>query len=150
MLEIAKEKTAKENETIPYVEGDGMNLAFESNTFDAVTIAWGLRNFSNWQDGLIELHRVLKTGGRLVILEFSAPVVPGIKQAFNFYFSHILPRIGGAVSGKRSAYEYLPDSVSRFPDQKNLAEMMRQIGFAEVEYKNLSGGIVAIHTGTKI
>ena len=119
MLAVAKEKTFKENQTIPYIEGDGMNLAFEDKIFDAVTIAFGLRNFSNWQDGLKELHRVLKTGGKIAILEFSAPVVPGFRQAFQFYFSHVLPRIGGAVSGSRGAYEYLPDSVSRFPDQKN-------------------------------
>lgn len=150
MLAIAKEKTIKENEKIPYIEGDGMNLAFETETFDAVTIAFGLRNFSNWQDGLNELHRVLKKGGRLAILEFSAPIVPGFRQAFQFYFSHVLPRIGGAVSGSRGAYEYLPDSVSRFPDQKKLAAMMREIGFETVEYKNLTGGIAAIHTGTKI
>lgn len=150
MLEIAKDKTAKENEAITYIEGDGMNLAFESNTFDAVTIAFGLRNFSNWHDGLIELHRVLKSNGKLAILEFSVPIVPGFRQMFQFYFSHVLPRIGGAVSGSRGAYEYLPDSVSRFPDQKKLAEMMREIGFKEVEYKNLTGGIAAIHTGTKV
>ncbi len=150
MLEIAKDKTAKENETIPYIEGDGMNLAFTDNSFDAVTIAFGLRNFSNWQDGLKELHRVLKPGGKLAILEFSAPVAPGFRQLFQFYFSHVLPRIGGAVSGSRGAYEYLPDSVSRFPDQKKLAAMMREIGFKDVEYKNLTGGIAAIHIGTKV
>ncbi len=149
MLAIAKEKTEKSDEQIPYIEGDGMNLSFADKTFDAVTIAFGLRNFSNWQDGLKELHRVLKKDGRIVILEFSAPVVPGFRQIFNFYFSHVLPRIGGAVSGSRGAYEYLPDSVSRFPDQKNLAKMMREIGFSGVEYKNLTGGIAAIHTGVK-
>ncbi len=150
MLAIAKDKTEKSDEQIPYIEGDGMNLSFADKTFDAVTIAFGLRNFSNWQDGLKELHRVLKKGGRIAILEFSAPVVPGFRQIFNFYFSHVLPRIGGAVSGSRGAYEYLPDSVSRFPDQKNLAKMMGEIGFSGVEYKNLTGGIAAIHTGVKI
>lgn len=150
MLAVAKEKTLKENQTIPYIEGDGMNLAFEDKIFDAVTIAFGLRNFSNWQDGLKELHRVLKTGGKIAILEFSAPIVPGFRQAFQFYFSHVLPRIGGAVSGSRGAYKYLPDSVSKFPDQKKLSAMMREIGFKTVEYKNLTGGIAAIHTGEKI
>ena len=149
MLEIAFEKNAKNNASIPYTEADGMNLSFADASFDAVTIAFGLRNFSNWQDGLRELHRVLKSGGKLVILEFSTPVVPGFRQAFQFYFSTILPRIGGAVSGSRGAYEYLPNSVSKFPDQKNLAAMMRETGFSDVEYKNLTGGIAAIHSGTK-
>jgi len=149
MLEIAFEKNAKNNASIPYTEADGMNLSFADASFDAVTIAFGLRNFSNWQDGLRELHRVLKSGGKLVILEFSTPVVPGFRQAFQFYFSTILPRIGGAVSGSRGAYEYLPNSVSKFPDQKNLVAMMRETGFSDVEYKNLTGGIAAIHSGTK-
>jgi demethylmenaquinone methyltransferase / 2-methoxy-6-polyprenyl-1,4-benzoquinol methylase len=149
MLEIAREKNAKNQLSIPYIEGDGMNLSFADKTFDAVTIAFGLRNFSNWEAGLRELHRVLKTGGKLAVLEFSTPVIPGFRQLFQFYFSRILPRIGGAVSGSRGAYEYLPDSVSKFPDQKNLAAMMREIGFADVEYKNLTGGIAAIHLGVK-
>ena len=149
MLEIALEKNAKNQTAIPYVEADGMNLSFADETFDAVTIAFGLRNFSNWQDGLVELHRILKKGGKLAILEFTTPVVPGFKQLFNLYFTQILPRIGGAVSGSRGAYEYLPDSVSRFPDQKGLVKMMEQTGFADVEYKNLTGGIAALHIGTK-
>jgi demethylmenaquinone methyltransferase/2-methoxy-6-polyprenyl-1,4-benzoquinol methylase len=150
MLEIAFDKNAKNKTAIPYIEADGMNLSFAENTFDAVTIAFGLRNFSNWQDGLIELHRILKKGGKLAILEFTTPVVPGFKQLFNLYFTQILPRIGGAVSGSRGAYEYLPDSVSRFPDQKGLVKMMQETGFTDVEYKNLTGGIAALHTGTKI
>lgn len=150
MLEIAFDKNDKNAVKIPYVEADGMNLSFADNTFDAVTIAFGLRNFSNWQNGLIEFHRVLKPGGKLVILEFSTPVLPGFRQLFQFYFSAILPRIGGAVSGSRGAYEYLPDSVSRFPDQKNLLKMMNSVGFNSVEYKNLTGGVAAIHSGVKL
>jgi demethylmenaquinone methyltransferase/2-methoxy-6-polyprenyl-1,4-benzoquinol methylase len=149
MLTIAKEKNAKNHTSIPYFEADGMNLSFADDSFNAVTIAFGLRNFSNWENGLRELHRVLKKGGRLAVLEFSTPVIPGFKQIFNLYFTQILPRIGGAVSGSRGAYEYLPDSVSRFPNQKNLAAMMTEIGFSNVEYQNLTGGIAAIHTGTK-
>jgi demethylmenaquinone methyltransferase/2-methoxy-6-polyprenyl-1,4-benzoquinol methylase len=149
MLEIASDKNKKTDFSIPYVEADGMNLSFGHETFDAVTVAFGLRNFSNWKDGLKELHRILKTGGKLVILEFSSPVIPGFRRIFQFYFSHILPRIGGAFSGSRGAYEYLPDSVSKFPDQKNLAAMMSQIGFSDVEYKNLTGGIAAIHFGVR-
>jgi demethylmenaquinone methyltransferase/2-methoxy-6-polyprenyl-1,4-benzoquinol methylase len=150
MLEIAFDKNQKNALKIPYVEADGMNLSFADASFDAVTIAFGLRNFSNWQNGLIEFHRILKPGGKIVILEFSTPIVPGFRQAFQFYFSNILPRIGGAVSGSRGAYEYLPDSVSKFPDQKNLAKMMLETGFSDVEYKNLTGGIAAIHSGVKL
>ena len=149
MLAIAKEKNAPENLFIPYLEADGMNLSFADETFDAVTIAFGLRNFSNWQAGLIELHRILKVGGKLVILEFSAPVVPGFRQAFQFYFTKILPKIGGVFSGSRGAYEYLSESVARFPDQKGLLKMMLESGFSDVEYKNLTGGIAAIHLGVK-
>jgi len=149
MLEIASGKNEKRELKIPYTEADGMNLSFADETFDAVTIAFGLRNFSNWQAGLRELHRVLKASGKLVILEFSTPIIPGFRQAFQFYFSSILPRIGGAVSGSRGAYEYLPNSVTKFPDQKNLARMMSETGFANVEYKNLTGGVAAIHTGRK-
>lgn len=149
MLAVAAEKNAKVSLNIPYVEADAMTLGFADATFDAVTIAFGLRNLPNFKDGLAEMHRILKPGGKLCVLEFSAPVVPGFRQAFNFYFTRVLPRIGGAVSGSRGAYEYLPDSVSKFPDQKGLAALMRETGFDDVEYLNLTGGIAAIHTGTR-
>ena len=147
MLKIAKEKTRKQSQKIPYIEGDALNLSFADESFDAVTIAFGLRNLANFEDGIRELKRILKPNGKLVILEFSAPRVPGLRQTFQFYFSHILPRIGGAFSGSRGAYEYLPDSVSKFPDQKRLVEMLKNEGFSDVEYKNLTGGIAAIHIG---
>lgn len=149
MLDIAYQKTSGENLTIPYIEGDAMSLSFADESFDALTIAFGLRNLSNFADGLKELHRVVKKGGRIAVLEFSSPIVPGFRGLFNLYFTQILPRIGGAVSGSRGAYEYLPDSVSKFPDQKNLAKLMSETGFRGVEYKNLTGGIAAIHTGTR-
>ena len=149
MLAVAFDKNVRAETKIPYLEADGMNLSFADETFDAVTIAFGLRNFSNWQNGLTELRRILKTGGKLAILEFSTPLVPGFRQAFQFYFSNVLPRIGGMVSGSRGAYEYLPDSVSRFPDQKNLVKMVQETGFSDVEYKNLTGGIAALHIGTR-
>ena len=109
MLEIAFEKNAKNQQSIPYIEGDALNLPFADDSFDAATIAFGLRNLANWEDGLTELRRVLKTGGRLLILEFSSPVIPGFGQRFSFYFSTVLPRIVGAVSGSRGAFEYLAD-----------------------------------------
>jgi demethylmenaquinone methyltransferase / 2-methoxy-6-polyprenyl-1,4-benzoquinol methylase len=149
MLAIAKDKTGEARELIPYVEGDAMRLPFADSTFNAVTIAFGLRNLSNFRDGLTELGRILKPGGKLAVLEFSSPVVPGFRGLFNFYFTKILPRIGGIVSGSQGAYEYLPDSVSKFPDQKKLVELMKSTGFASVEYVNLTGGIAAIHSGVK-
>ena len=145
MLTVAAEKSG----SIPLVEGDAMNLGFADTSFDAVTIAFGLRNLSNFSDGLAEFHRILKPGGKLAVLEFSSPIVPGFSQAFNFYFTRILPRIGGAVSRSRGAYQYLPDSVSKFPNQARLAALMRETGFDDVEYTNLTGGIAAIHIGTK-
>ncbi|MEJ7624219.1 MAG: bifunctional demethylmenaquinone methyltransferase/2-methoxy-6-polyprenyl-1,4-benzoquinol methylase UbiE [Pyrinomonadaceae bacterium] len=147
MLEIAAGKTT--SLTIPYVEADAMSLPFADNSFDAVTIAFGLRNLPNVVDGLRELRRITKPGGRVAILEFSTPVIPGLGRLFNFYFSHVLPRIGGAISGKRGAYEYLPDSVSKFPGQKQLARMIEESGFIKVSYRNLSGGIAALHIGDK-
>ncbi len=149
MLTIAFEKAADKEMAIPFVEADAMRLAWPDETFDAVTIAFGLRNLSNFSDGLKELRRILKTGGKLVVLEFSSPVVPGFRGLFNFYFTRILPRIGGVVSGSRGAYEYLPDSVSRFPDQKGLVKMMTDVGFESVTYTNLTGGIAAIHIATR-
>ena len=150
MLAIADAKTAEANVSIPYVEGDAMRLPFADDSFDALTIAFGLRNLSNFGEGLAELRRVLKPNGKLVVLEFSKPIIPGFDRLFDLYFTKILPRIGGAVSGSRGAYEYLRDSVSKFPDQKGLVELMRTAGFAAVRYTNLTGGIAAIHNGTKV
>jgi demethylmenaquinone methyltransferase/2-methoxy-6-polyprenyl-1,4-benzoquinol methylase len=150
MLEIAARKArANVSSEIPFVEGDALKLPFAGSSFDAVTIAFGLRNLASVEVGLKELRRVLKPGGRAAILEFSSPVIPGFRALFHFYFTRVLPRIGGMISGSRGAYEYLPDSVSRFPDQKRLAALMNDAGFEEVEYKNLTGGVAALHMGTR-
>jgi demethylmenaquinone methyltransferase/2-methoxy-6-polyprenyl-1,4-benzoquinol methylase len=149
MLEIAAGKVQANVSEIPFVEGDALRLPFADGTFDAVSIAFGLRNLSSVETGLNELRRVLKAGGRVAILEFSRPVVPGFRALFHFYFTRVLPRLGGMISGSRGAYEYLPDSVSRFPDQKQLVTMMCEVGFEEVEYQNLTGGIAALHLGTR-
>ena len=145
MLDVAVGK----NDSLSYIEADAMSLPVHDDQFDAVTIAFGLRNLPNFRNGLVEMLRILKPGGRLVVLEFTEPVIPGFGRLFNFYFSHILPRIGGMVSGSRGAYEYLPDSVSKFPAQKELAALMSDVGFTGVRFTNLTGGIAAIHVGIK-
>lgn len=150
MLEIAGRKAISTNtEKVSFVEGDALKLPFADSSFEAVTIAFGLRNLSNVDRGLVELLRVLKPNGRAAILEFSTPVLPGFRNLFQFYFKRVLPKVGGMIGGSRTAYEYLPDSVSRFPDQKRLAAMMTVAGFTEVHYENLTGGIAAIHLGTR-
>lgn len=149
MLDVAQRKAVKQTAAVPFIEGDALNLPFPGESFDGVTIAFGLRNLASFADGLKELFRVTRSGGGVVILEFSKPTVPGFRALFQFYFQRVLPLLGGAVSGSKSAYEYLPDSVRRFPDQDELAAMMRDVGFEKVEYSNLTGGVAAIHFGKK-
>ena len=146
MLELAAQKKPQ----ISFVEGDALQLPFGDAAFDAVTIGFGLRNLSSVENGLHELRRVLKPNGWAAILEFSRPVVPGFRSLAAAYCTRLLPRIGGMISGSRSAYEYLPDSVSRFPDQETLSAMMRDVGFAEVAFQNLTGGVAALHTGRRL
>ncbi len=149
MLAVAAEKNAGAGLAIPYVEADAMRLPCADASFDAVTIAFGLRNLPNFENGLMELLRVLKPGGRLVVLECSHPPVPVFREAYEFYFNTLLPRIGGLVSGSRSAYQYLPSSVSKFPDQRALAALMEKAGFINIRWQNLTGGIAALHSGAK-
>lgn len=149
MLEIAARKTAACEPGLPLIEGDALCLPFRDGSFDAVTIAFGLRNVSNVERGLAELLRVLKPGGFAAVLEFSRPVVPGFSFLFNVYFTRVLPFLGGLISGSKNAYQYLPDSVTRFPDQRELTSLMSQVGFKEVEYQNLTGGIAALHSGKR-
>lgn len=145
MLEIAARKAPQ----ICFIEGDALRLPFKGCSFDAATIAFGLRNFSSVEEGLKELRRILRPGGWVAILEFSTPVVRGFRGLFSFYLRKVLPRIGGLISGSRSAYEYLPDSVTRFANQEQLATMMREAGFEGVTFENLTGGVAALHTGRR-
>ena len=143
------ERAARKQPRIAFVEGDALQLPFDEGVFDAVTIAFGLRNLSSVERGLSELQRVLKPSGWAAILEFSKPVVPGFRSLAAAYCTRLLPRIGGLISGSRSAYEYLPDSVARFPDQETLSAMMSDAGFADVGFENLTGGVAALHTGRR-
>jgi demethylmenaquinone methyltransferase/2-methoxy-6-polyprenyl-1,4-benzoquinol methylase len=145
MLEIAVRKSQPNTRRVKFVEGDALALPFLDRSFDAVTIGFGLRNFAAPEVGLTELLRVLRPGGLLAVLEFSKPQVLGMRQLFQLYFTKVLPLLGGIISGSRSAYSYLPDSVKTFPDQKQLASMIRKVGFDQVSYQNLTGGIAALH-----
>ena len=149
MLRIATSKASRRGFEIPFIEGDALSLPFRDRSFEAATIAFGLRNLAGVQAGVKELFRVLKPGGRVIVLEFSKPTTPVLRSLFRIYFTKVLPLFGGLISGSMSAYQYLPDSVSRFPDQKELASMMTQVGFAEVTFQNLSGGIAALHLGMR-
>ena len=145
MLDLAKQKSSQ----LPFIEGDGLRLPFADATFDALTAGFVVRNLADVEDGLREFRRVLKPRGVVAILEFSQPTVPGVRQFVRFYYSRLLPSIGGWFSGSRSAYEYLPNSIGKFPNQETLAGMMRAVGFEDVEFENLSGGIAALHTGRR-
>jgi demethylmenaquinone methyltransferase / 2-methoxy-6-polyprenyl-1,4-benzoquinol methylase len=145
MLELARQKASQ----IPFIEGDGLRLPFPEATFDVVTAGFALRNLANVEEGLQEFRRVLKPGGMVVILEFSQPTVPGVRQFVRFYYSRLLPAIGGWFSGSRKAYEYLPNSIKKFPNQEQLAGMMHATGYTEIEFENLSGGIAAVHSGRR-
>lgn len=134
---------------IELLAGDSENLPFGENKFDAVTVAFGVRNFENLEKGLSEIWRVLKPGGKLVILEFSRPTAFPMKQAYNFYFKAILPRIGRLVSSDNSAYTYLPESVAAFPDGVNFLRILETVGFKQTQCKALTFGISSIYTATK-
>jgi demethylmenaquinone methyltransferase/2-methoxy-6-polyprenyl-1,4-benzoquinol methylase len=149
MLSIAATKAARSDSRVPFVEGDALQLPFGDRSFDAATIAFGLRNLSSVAAGLRELLRVLKPGGRVAVLEFSKPKLALMRGLFGIYFTKILPLFGGWLSGSKSAYQYLPDSVSRFPDQNELASLMKEAGFEQVSFRNLTGGIAALHVGER-
>ena len=149
MLDIAAGKASERGFAIPFLEGDALKLPFRDQSFDGVTIAFGLRNLTSFEGGLKELRRVLRPGGTLAVLEFSKPRMPILRSFFRVYFTKLLPLLGGLISGSKSAYEYLPDSVSRFPDQALLAALMEEVGFTEVAFQNLTGGIAALHIGKR-
>ncbi|WP_293174588.1 bifunctional demethylmenaquinone methyltransferase/2-methoxy-6-polyprenyl-1,4-benzoquinol methylase UbiE [Oceanithermus sp.] len=149
MLELARAKAERAGVDVRFVEADALALPFADASFDAITVAFGFRNFADYGRGLAEFQRVLAPGGRAVILEFPPPPKGFLGRAYRFYFWRLLPWIGGVISGKPEAYRYLPSSVERFPEPERLAEMMRAAGFAEVRWRRLTGGIAAVHVGDK-
>ena len=129
--------------------GDALSLPFAEGTFAGATVGFGVRNLSDLEGGLGELHRVLTPGGRLVILEFTVPPNPVLRRLYHVYFHHVLPRVGRWVSRHPWAYSYLPESVKAFPGPEGLERSMAEAGFRETGHLLLSGGIAALHWGTK-
>ncbi len=135
---------------LTWVVGDAMALPFEANTFDTYTISFGIRNVTRVQDALNEAYRVLKPGGRLVVLEFSQLPSAPLQKAYDLYSFNVIPRMGQAIANDRDSYQYLVESSRNFPDQETFAGMIRTAGFDQVKYRNLSMGIAALHSGWKI
>ncbi len=147
MLAVGREKAARHasGELVELIEGDAEAMPFEDNSFDAILVAFGVRNFGDLGGGLREMNRVLRPGGSAVVLEFSQPTAVPIKQLYGFYSKHILPRIGGAISGDSGAYKYLPDSVAAFPYGDAFLKRMAEAGFASGVCERLTFGIASLY-----
>jgi demethylmenaquinone methyltransferase/2-methoxy-6-polyprenyl-1,4-benzoquinol methylase len=127
-----------------------MALPFEDNSFDTYTISFGIRNVTRVQDALNEAYRVLRPGGRLMVLEFSQLPNEGLQKLYDLYSFNVIPRMGQLIAGDRDSYQYLVESIRQFPDQETFASMIRLAGFEQVKYRNLTMGIAALHSGWKI
>lgn len=151
MLRVGRQKIVKEQLTskIELLEGDSEAIKFSNNTFDAVTVAFGVRNFENLETGLREIYRVLKPGAQLVVLEFSKPKNTAFRKLYNLYMGIIAPEMAGWFSKNKKAYQYLNDSAKAFPDRQHFVEILERIGFSDIECKPLSLGICCIYCGRK-
>ena len=151
MLEVGKEKITNKNldSRIKLINGDAENLAFNNETFDAITVGFGVRNFENLEKGLNEIYRVIKKGGYVAILEPSYPEKFPLKQLFNFYFETITPIIGNLISKDYKAYSYLSKSVKNFPSSNNFIDQLKQIGFSKCNHYSLTFGVVSLYIAIK-
>lgn len=151
MLSIGRKKIKEKklDSVINLETGDSENLHFADESFDAVMVAFGVRNFENLEKGLREMHRVLSPKGMVLVLEFSKPVKFPVKQLYNFYFKNILPGLGRLISGNSSAYTYLPDSVGKFPIGEAFIKLLENVGFNDTKHHSLTFGIASIYTGIK-
>ena len=149
MLEEGRKRLINEGivGNVEFKQINAEEIPFEDQTFDLVTIGFGLRNVTDKLKALKEMKRVLKPGGRLLVLEFSQPVIPGLGKLYDFYSFNIIPRMGELIAKDGDSYRYLTESIRMHPGQEELKAMMLEAGFDEVDYKNLTGGIVAIHRG---
>ena len=151
MLSLGRQKVEKLglSDTIELLKGDSETINFEDDTFDAITVAFGVRNFEDLEKGLSEIRRVLKPAGKLVVLEFSQPKMPGIKWLYNFYMNVVTPGMGKLFSKNRNAYQYLNESIKKFPEGKNFTTILENVGFVNTYHKPLSLGICSIYCGVK-
>ena len=152
MLAVGRERAAKQflGERIAFVEGNAEQLAFPDRSFDAYTIAFGIRNVPHIDGALKEAHRVLKHGGRFLCLEFSHVDVPGLDRIYDLYSFNVIPQLGRLVTGDADAYRYLVESIRKFPKPAAFADMIRAAGFARVSWQPMSGGIVTLHSGWRL
>jgi len=144
MLELAKQKGLRQP-----VLADAMNLPFDDSSFDCVTIAFGLRNLENCAAALVEMSRVIKSNGHLLVLEFSLPTTPILQAVYRFYLHRCLPLVGSFLTGKKNAYDYLGDSIEEFPSGGAMCQLMAENGFTSPTFEPVTGGIVTIYTATK-
>ena len=151
MLKYGRTKLVRKglDQIIALQRAEAENLPFEAGCFDAAIVAFGARNFADLQRGLSEMHRVLRPGGMISVLEFSKPTTFGIKQVYLFYFRRMIPRIGQWVSGSRVAYRYLPETVMRFPDGREFLAVLEKVGFKGLQETRVTFGAVSIYTGIK-
>jgi demethylmenaquinone methyltransferase/2-methoxy-6-polyprenyl-1,4-benzoquinol methylase len=152
MLAVGRERAAERgfDNVVNFVEGNAEMLPFPDRSFDAVTVAFGIRNVPRIDAALGEAWRVLRTGGRFLCLEFSSVDVPGLDRLYDLYSFNVIPALGRIVAGDADAYRYLVESIRRFPRPEMFAEMMRRAGFARVSFQRLTGGIVALHSGWRL
>jgi demethylmenaquinone methyltransferase / 2-methoxy-6-polyprenyl-1,4-benzoquinol methylase len=152
MLEVGRERARERglDQELVFVEGNAESLPFADRSFDAVTIAFGIRNVPRIDAALAEAWRVTKVGGHFLVLEFSNVDVPGLDRLYDLYSFNVIPAIGGVVAGDAEAYRYLVESIRRFPHAEPFAEMMRKAGFCRVSFRRLTGGIVALHSGWRL
>jgi demethylmenaquinone methyltransferase/2-methoxy-6-polyprenyl-1,4-benzoquinol methylase len=151
MLEIGRKKIQRLGlqDAIELLKGDSETINFKDNSFDAVTVAFGVRNFQNLEKGLSEILRVLKPGGKLVVLEFSQPKMPFVKSFYNLYMKVVTPNMGKLFSKNRNAYQYLDASIKKFPEGENFKHILENLGYINLQYKPLSAGICSIYCGAK-